>query len=168
MENPRYNQKRLSFRNFDMGFELGSVAIMDISPDTKSEQHSVAGKHLTRHVKNYHTAVDSRAKCLVGLATAAAVADMPLRIIKTTLETKGFLSNVNNCKKCEEMHKKLKNGQKTNKKDLKCKRSFKNQKLSVETMIQRRRMGITKPRTSASCGHLRTVVQTLQIRGLET
>ena len=28
--------------------------------------------------------------------------------------------------------------------------------------------GITKPGTSASCGHLRTVVQTLQIRGLET
>ena len=28
--------------------------------------------------------------------------------------------------------------------------------------------GITKPRTSASCGYLQTVVQTLQIRGLET
>ena len=28
--------------------------------------------------------------------------------------------------------------------------------------------GITKPRTSASCGHLRMVVQTLQSKGLET
>ena len=31
-----------------------------------------------------------------------------------------------------------------------------------------RNWGITKPRTSASCGRLRTVVQTLQIKGLET
>ena len=29
-------------------------------------------------------------------------------------------------------------------------------------------MGITKLRTSATCGHLRTVVQILQIKGLET
>ena len=58
-------------------------------------------------------AVASRAKFLVGLATAAAVADKPIRIIKVTLETKGFFSNVNNCKK---MQKKLKNGQKTCKK----------------------------------------------------
>ena len=36
-----------SKRNFDAGFEISSVGILDISSYTKSEKSRVAGKHLT-------------------------------------------------------------------------------------------------------------------------
>ena len=44
-------------RNFDTGFEISSVGILDISQYTKYEQPRVAGKHLTRHAKNGYAAV---------------------------------------------------------------------------------------------------------------
>ena len=82
-----------------MELEISSVGILEISPYMKSEQHSLAGKHLTRHANNYYAVVAWRAMFLVGSAIAAAVADKPIRIIKAILEAKGFLCNVNNCKK---------------------------------------------------------------------
>ena len=46
-----------SKRNFDTEFEISSIGILDISPCMKSEQPRVAGKHLTRQVKNGYAAV---------------------------------------------------------------------------------------------------------------
>ena len=65
VEKPRYTQKWpclrlrnfISKRNFDTGFEISSVGIPEISPYTKSEQPSIAGKHLTRHAKNGYAVV---------------------------------------------------------------------------------------------------------------
>ena len=65
VENPRYNLKQLSLRlcnfflkrNFDTGYKISFVGILDISTYTKSEQSSVAGKHLKRHAKNDNAAV---------------------------------------------------------------------------------------------------------------
>ena len=41
-----------SERNFDTGFEISSVNILNISPYKKSEQPRIAGKNLTRLAKN--------------------------------------------------------------------------------------------------------------------
>ena len=41
-----------SKKNFETGFEIRSVGILDISPYTKSEQPRIAEKHLTRRAKN--------------------------------------------------------------------------------------------------------------------
>ena len=49
--------KFLSKRNFDIGFRISSVGILDISPYTKSEQPRIAGKSLTRIAKNGYAAV---------------------------------------------------------------------------------------------------------------
>ena len=46
-----------SKRNFDMGLRISSVGIPEISPYTNSEQPTVTGKNLTRHVKNGYAAV---------------------------------------------------------------------------------------------------------------
>ena len=46
-----------SKRNFDTGYEISSVGITDFSVYTKSEQLRIAGKHLTRLVKNGYAAV---------------------------------------------------------------------------------------------------------------
>ena len=43
--------------NFDPGFAISPVGILDISPYTKSEQPRVAEKRLTRHAKNGYAAV---------------------------------------------------------------------------------------------------------------
>ena len=40
-----------------MGLGISSVGIPEISPYTKSEQPRIAGKHLTRHVKNSYAVV---------------------------------------------------------------------------------------------------------------
>ena len=55
-----------SRRNFDRGFEISSVGILDISPYPKSEQHRVAGNHLTRHAKNGYNAVGILATLMRG------------------------------------------------------------------------------------------------------
>ena len=90
-----------------MGFAISSDGILDISPYTKSKQRSVIEKHL-RDMQKTTTLLWLRG-LLLRSATATAVADKPIIIIKATLETKGFLTNENICRKCKEMHKKLKN-----------------------------------------------------------
>ena len=40
-----------------MGLGISSVGIPEISPNTKSEQPRIAGKHLTRHAKNGYAVV---------------------------------------------------------------------------------------------------------------
>ena len=47
----------ISKRNFDTGFEISYVGILDISPYTKSELRRVAGNHITRLTKNGYAAV---------------------------------------------------------------------------------------------------------------
>ena len=61
----RYTQKWPFFlflnffskRNFDTGYEISSFGILEFSLYTKSEQPRIAGKQLTRHVKNGYAAV---------------------------------------------------------------------------------------------------------------
>ena len=44
-------------KNVDTEYKVSFVGIPKILPYTKSEQPTIAGKHLTRHVKNGYAAV---------------------------------------------------------------------------------------------------------------